>query len=195
VKTIIGLTGQARSGKDTVARAIIQYDSSFVKYAMADPVRDAVKAFFGWDDSAFVGNKKETIDEFWGISPRQALQYVGTEVGRQGFAAAYPYFNEKTGDQLWIKRFQKFAESLSDTNNIVISDIRFLNEQDSILSLDRTKYNVITVGILRYGADSDGHASESEVIECVKRSDYIFQNNGTLSDIEYFVENLLKRDI
>lgn len=191
MKTIIALTGQKQSGKDTIARAIIQNDPSFVKYAFAEPVREAAKAFFGWDDSVFAGDK-EAIDEFWGISPREALQYIGTEVGRQGFASAFPMFHNTTGDQLWVKRFQKFAASLPMSNNIVISDVRFENELNGVREMDPSKYHSIVVGVTRKGAKGDDHASEREVSQCIGQSDYVYINNGTLSDIEEFVEWLFE---
>lgn len=187
--TIIGITGLKRSGKDTLAYYIRNQDPSFVKYAFADPVRQAATAMFGFNERDYTDPElKESIDPFWGISPRQALQYIGTEVGRQGFAAAYPQFKEITDDQLWVKRFQRFLDTLSHPRNVVITDMRFQNEMNAIRNLAHVDYKVHTFGIVRSELPGDDlHASETEIPKLIAKCDHIFYNDR---DIHEFYDDI-----
>lgn len=189
-KIVIGITGQKQSGKNTLGNEIIKRHSGFVQYAFADPVREAAKAFFGWTDEEMSKNK-ETIDPFWGISPRQALQFIGTEVGRQGFGLRFSEFNKTTGDTIWIKRFYKFLENTKPYQHIVITDVRFLNEVNAILNLDGNKYLPIIVGVMRNGYDGDNHASETEVPKCIEKSTYVLENNYGIDTVAKFATSLL----
>lgn len=191
MKVVIAITGQKRAGKDSLAKILMLKNKSFVKYAFADPVRDAAKAFFGWNDYMFDDEHKEVIDPYWGISPRQALQFIGTEVGREGFAKQFPEFAAVTGSNIWINRAKKFIEELPKGKNAVISDMRFLNELYSVVDLPEKDYKVITVGIRRPGANGDMHASETEVEDCINRCKYEFVNDGSFDELEDYADAIL----
>ena len=57
---IIGLTGRAFSGKDTVG-AYLSRAHNFSMLAFADPIRDALMAAFGLDYRVFKPENKETV--------------------------------------------------------------------------------------------------------------------------------------
>lgn len=195
---IVGITGLKRSGKDTLAYYIRNQNPSFVKYAFADPVRAAATAMFGFKERDYTDpDLKERLDPFWGISPRQALQYIGTEVGRQGFARTYPDFEAQTGDRLWVKRFYRFLDDLDEPRNVVITDMRFGNEMQAIRNLKRADYDVHTFGITRSSlAGDDTHGSEVEIPGLVAKCDHQFMNDGTIEEFyEYIGEELQKRGI
>jgi hypothetical protein len=78
---LIGLTGKARSGKDTVA-GYLNNKHMFSHYWFSKPMKDACRTIFGWDDRHLYGDLKEVVDPVYGISPRVALQTLGTERGR-----------------------------------------------------------------------------------------------------------------
>jgi len=78
-KRIIGLAGLARSGKDTVARMLLEHDR-VAAYALADPLKEGCQVLFGLsDDQAWGDDGKENTIALWGRSPRQLFQRVGTE--------------------------------------------------------------------------------------------------------------------
>lgn len=192
MQTVIAIAGQKRSGKDTLARFIMLANKFYVRYAFADPVRDAAKAFFGWTDDDFSDSRKEVIDPYWGISPRQALQYIGTEVGREGFAKRFPEFAEVTGSQVWVKRMYRFLESLPPERNCVISDMRFQSEFDGVKELTNKGWRVVMLGVTRPGAIGDRHASEVEVPQLIEQCDYVIENNSTIEEMNKFAESILR---
>lgn len=134
---LIGLCGKARSGKDTIADRLMSHHN-MATYAFADPLRRAAREMFGLPHDAFLGSNptREEVDPFWGISPREMLQKLGTEAGRDVF-----------GQDLWIKRAQQYWGTLqaSDTLDrvklrpsfwagLVVTDIRYDNEAQWVLS-------------------------------------------------------------
>lgn len=113
MRMIIGIAGKARTGKDTVAKYLFA-NYSFTRIAFADPVKQAAQVIFGltneqtWDDA-----HKEVVIPYWGKSPRQMFQLVGTECVK-------PHF----GEDIWVKRLAMVADILG-TDDIVIPDVRF----------------------------------------------------------------------
>ena len=63
---IIGLTGKARSGKDTVA-AHLQEAYKSHHYWFSKPMKDACRSMFGWGDEHLYGELKEEVDQRYGI--------------------------------------------------------------------------------------------------------------------------------
>ena len=196
---IFGISGQKRAGKDTIADYIKgQVISSRVSFA--EPVRDVCRAYFGWDDDWLLGKHKEDVDPYWGISPRQAMQYLGTEVGRVGLAENYPEFKSVTDDNIWIKKALQTIRNKSSDEYInkfgkirafIIPDMRFLNEYSAIKKMVNEGFEVITIGVRREGLPSDSHASETEIRYCVDKCDFILANNRKISDLEDSVDEII----
>lgn len=77
--TIIGLAAIARSGKDTVASMLLEH-GDVAAYALADPLKLGCQSLFGLtDEETWSDDLKEKQIPFWGMSPRQMFQCVGTE--------------------------------------------------------------------------------------------------------------------
>ena len=122
---IIGVVGFIGSGKGTAADILVK-KHGFTKLSFADTVKDATAAIFGWQRPLLEGDTdesrawRETKDEWWSekfgydISPRLALQMMGTEAGRDVF---HP--------DLWIHSLERKMEMYP---NVVIADVRFPNE-------------------------------------------------------------------
>ncbi|MEU9859193.1 hypothetical protein AB0E19_38720, partial [Streptomyces sp. NPDC047974] len=81
---IIGITGRARSGKDTLAEFLVS-DHGFVKLSFAAPIRAFVADITGLPVSAMEDGplKEEPLDWLNGQTPRRLMQTVGTEWGRE----------------------------------------------------------------------------------------------------------------
>lgn len=167
---IIGLTGKARSGKDTVAEHLA-IAHSFNHYWFSKPMKDACRDIFGWSDDHLYGDLKEIKDENFGVSPRVALQTLGTEWGRNCIAK-----------DLWIRRAKV---EMQKCENIVISDCRFDNEAQCIL--DMGGYVIEVIRDAR--EEVEAHSSESGISENL--ISFTIENNGTLTDLYRVVDCLL----
>ena len=193
---IFCISGQKRAGKDTIANYIREHVIAS-RISFADPVREVCRAYFGWGDDWLLGEHKEDIDPYWGISPRQAMQYLGTEVGRVGIAENYPEFKSVTGDKVWIKNAQKRIREQHYTGigkfrAFVIPDMRFLNEYDAMKKMENEGYKVITIGVEREtGLPLDNHVSETEIKYCVEKCDYQLDNNLAISSLHNKIHQLL----
>ena len=128
---IVGLVGLIGAGKGTVADLLVERHN-FIKESFANSVKDAVSAIFGWDRALLEGDTpesrawREQKDDFWSeklgreMSPRLALQLMGTEAGRDVF---HP--------DLWVHTVLRRCEN-APWNNYVIADVRFPNEIKAI---------------------------------------------------------------
>lgn len=117
MKNIIGIHGISYSGKDTIAKNLIQIcgKSQYERYAFADPIKFACNDIFGWNERHAFGDLKEVVDERFGVSPREAYQKLGTEWGRNLIC-----------DDLWL-RIAEDRINKSD-KSFIIPDFRFENE-------------------------------------------------------------------
>lgn len=157
---IIGLTGLKRSGKDTMANHLVE-NYGYTKYAFADPIRDICRVVFDWNDRHFFGDLKEVIDPFWGISPRWAMQWIGTEAFQYYLSADAPAFASKIGRNIWVMKFINWYFNNHYTN-VVISDMRFFHELEGLQNtfFDKLK----TVRIVNSNCiPNDTHASEVDI--------------------------------
>jgi len=127
-KHIIGFMGKKRSGKDTAGDYLVKYHG-YKKYAFASVLKEICKSVFSFTDEQLNGDEKEVIDEYWGVSPRQALQYVGTDLFRNHISSLLP----NVGNDIWVNVLERKLKE--ETSNIVITDIRFENERAMVKRL------------------------------------------------------------
>lgn len=174
---LIGISGRAGSGKDTVADYLWK-KYGFLKMSFADPLKRAASNMFGVKLEAFYDQEmKEEIIDFWGLSPRRMAQLLGTE-------ATKPVF----GPDIWIKRFVVSYAPVAATDHVVIPDVRFELEAHFIRAAGGQ-----IVHLRRSGQSLDGetatHTSE-DGIEYVP-GDIVIENNGSLEDLYSIVDEII----
>lgn len=169
--TIIGFCGKAGSGKSTACNFLLNKDANITELAFAKPLKDACKCIFSLTDEQVYGTLKETPLPQWDErTPRQILQYVGTDLFRKHFC-----------DDIWI-RAMKCAIEACPTKHIIISDVRFANECDFVKSMGG-----IVIMITRNVAGSkSGKNHASENMEGIN-ADITIENNGTLGDFKHLI--------
>lgn len=172
---IIGILGKKGSGKDTSADYIVE-KYSYHKYSFAKPLKEICRILFGFTDEQLYGDKKEVIDPYWKITPRVALQYIGTDLFRNQLKNIMPHIN----DDIWVNVF----EANHNDNNVVIADCRFQNEVDKI-----KKMNGIIIKLIRDTHSIDSHSSEN--IDNVTDFDYIIHNNGSIQDLYNEIDKIM----
>ena len=190
---LIGIYGRARSGKDTVGKYLHDTRDNTYKLAFADPLKQAASKLFGIPEDNFYDNDlKEEQDQFWGVSPRQVAQFFGTEMVRQTMNRLIPGIEEN----FWVTRMihtltGQGDSPVYDTDDIVvISDVRFQNEYDWIVSEDG-----IIIHLTRPGADGivgiPGHPSEAGLEFTAPDHTYLIVNNGTLEELYEEVDRIM----
>jgi len=204
---IIGLLGVMGSGKDTVANILVE-SYGYSKISCADSLKDVCSAVFSWERMLLEGDTlssrvwRDTVDEWWAerlnisdFTPRKAMQLIGTDLFRE-------HFNK----DIWVNTLRR---KISHQKNIVVSDVRFLNEikairqENGILVEVRGRknydwYNVAyraNTGCLKSKNEletwySNVHRSEWEWIST--KVDYDIHNNKDFNNLKIEIEKIFK---
>jgi dephospho-CoA kinase len=165
---IIGLSGYARAGKDTVADYLVK-EHGYKRISFADPIK---KAMYALDPIVQAGDDytitlQEAVDKLgWEQAKnweevRRLLQVFGTEVGREMF-----------GEYIWINKALGNAEPF---DKIVVTDVRFPEEARAIRNLFGEVWRI------ERGKPTNDHVSENALMTW--NFDVIFPNLGTIDDL------------
>lgn len=169
--TIIGICGKKFHGKDTVANYLVK-NYGFTKISLGDPLKNAMKNIFCFDDEQLWGNSKEVVDKYWSVTPREMMQFIGTDLLRNEMQKKYP----QIGDKLWIMSIERYIDGMISKNitKIIIPDLRFPNEEVLI-----RKYNGKIIRVIRdelIDVIKDAHISENSSFDI--KDDYVIHNNN-----------------
>jgi hypothetical protein len=182
---LVGLLGKKQSGKDTIAEHLVE-EYGFVRYAFADPIKEACQVIFGFNSEQCWGNQKEVVDPYWNITPRKIFQIFGTELFQFELPKHAPELAD-IGRTFWAYRFARWYEqqiTKTPELKVVITDVRFPFEAELV-----NKLGGIVVKINRPNLDhTDMHASEVEM-ETIPYK-YLIDNNSTLEDLKVKVDKL-----
>ena len=176
---IIGLSGYAQVGKDTVANYLVE-QYGYRRIAFADPIRRALYRLNPKVDIAdMIGVPLASAVDGMGWEnvkvdsedTRKLLQRMGTEVGRELF-----------GQDFWVH--QAF-NGVSSDDKVVFTDTRFLNEANHI----RSYYGQIwRVNKLNHGPVNN-HYSETALDDY--RFDWSIPNYGSKEDLYAIVDGIM----
>jgi len=164
---VIGLTGKARSGKDTVA-ALLQATQEFRNvetYSFATPLKQMLDVGLQLKDK----DDTEAV-ELYGCNYRKLAQTLGTEWGR-----------ELVHSDLWVLIAE---QRLKRSRLVIITDVRFENEANFV------RERGVLIHVERQGQEAikeSDHISESGV--SVLHNDYKILNNSTLQALGYAVRH------
>lgn len=198
---IIGLVGFIGSGKGTVGDILEQ--KGFIKDSFAKPLKDACAVMFGWSRELLEGDTemsrkwREEPDSYWSekfgreFTPREALQKMGTEAGRDVFHK-----------DIWVISLLNRAKC----KDVVVTDVRFQNEIEYIQGnggivirvkrgedpawfslLDKIKLETERTKFMQH---EHIHKSEWDWVGC--EFNYTIANNGTIQDLGKDVERVLQ---
>lgn len=182
---IIGLSGYARSGKDEVAKFLIEAHG-FKRVAFADKLREVLYALNpivvadykhhgmvpdGYDGPVY-RRFAEVIEQYgwdgYKESPfsdelRQLMQRMGTEAGRQTL-----------WDSIWV---DAALTGHDEDARLVVTDCRFPNEAQAIKDRGGKVWRVSRPGV----GPANAHASETSLDDW--SFDGRIENDGTLMDL------------
>lgn len=171
--SLIGLTGFAGSGKDTVADILVD-KYGYVKVAFADPLREMLLIL-----NPHIGTPK-TLSELVGKhgwrwvknrfpEVRRLMQVFGTDIVR-----------DKIDSNFWVRAL---AERIENLERVVISDVRFPDEANLVTSRGGVIWRVERSGLTKMN-----HASEN--IDLIDSS-LIINNDTSVSDLNKKIAKLL----
>ena len=178
---IIGLTGYAQSGKDTLANLLVE-NYGYTRVAFADKIRDFLYEMNPMVDTVAFEPifLKERVDrDGWEVAKqnphiRRALQNAGV-AARKTF-----------GEGFWVHEAMKsMLEDPRPDMNYVITDVRFLNEADMVRANKGQMWRVKRNGVEAVNA----HISESQLDGYPV--DQIFTNNGSIDDLKELLNKRL----
>lgn len=171
----VALVGKMRSGKDTVAKYLMD-DYGFKKFYFAKGIEEIILKYF---PNAFDNGK-----------PRQYYQHIGQQL--------------RVLDQdVWINYLLNEVEILKDPINIVVTDMRQVNEAERLKKEGFTIIKVVADEKIRidrilksgdkFNAEDLHHETELQVD--LINADITVVNNGTIEELKKEVQNIIKKII
>ena len=171
---LIGISGKAHSGKDTVADILVNR-YGFIKMAFADSLKGLVQQYYGF-------KKEDLWTDYKTEEVRRILQGTGELI------------KSLEGDNFWIHEIQEKIVYRSMTAGwvprIVISDVRFQNEKNFIkgcsgitIRIDRPDNEAV-----EYNPE---HISEQEL----QGFDYVIVNEEGIEELGSEINKIMKKEI
>lgn len=176
--TLIGLGGAISAGKTTAAEGLVE--RGWQEYTFATPLKKICQTAYLLSPQQLYGTlqDKETVDPRWGVSPREIMQFVGTELFRNGQSELLPHM----GANFWVEHFRHFYRQFVVDHPgvpLVVSDVRFPNEAEAIRELGGT-----TVYLHRPQAQESRYNSHvSEIGKNAISWDHTVINDGTVEEL------------
>lgn len=175
---VIGFCGLAGSGKTTAAEYLVR-EHGFERLAFAGPLKAMVRAL-GLSAREMAGDlKEEPCPALCGKSPRQFMQLLGTEFGRQ-------MIGEDFWVETWRRRVEYEAIGRKEPLRIVADDVRFPNEVSAIRALGGRIINVQRASA--GSATGARHVSETTPLSF----DAVCKNDGSHRELHSQTADALK---
>ena len=170
---LLALTGEAGSGKSTATAYLVErHGYTLVKFA--GPLKDMCRAV-GMTEQEIEGGLKETqSDRLCGKTPRQFMQRLGTEFGRDCIGPAF-------WSNIWRGRTTAI---LAAGGRVIVDDCRFPNEAASIHELGGK-----IIRLTGRGGIQGAHQSE----QGCGVADAVVANDGCVMDLYAGVEEEVLR--
>lgn len=185
--TTIGFTGVIGHGKSTAAKYLEKKNDKkkWNKYAFADPIkRIAMELGFTYKDVYGTQEEKLRVNPNMGVSGREFMQKFGTEICRDILPDVIPNMNIKNGN-MWVNIYKNYVRK-NPNENIVIEDVRFINEVKAIKEMSG-----IIIKIVR-NKDTNVCEHISEIGIDDEYCDFIINNNGTKNDLFKQIDLIVK---
>ncbi|WP_296584874.1 deoxynucleotide monophosphate kinase [Xanthobacter sp.] len=142
---IIGFAGRAGAGKTTAAQHLVQHHG-FERVRFAGPLKAMMRALGCTEEEVDGARKEMPCDLLGGRTPRLAMQWLGTEWGRDMIAP-----------DLWTRAWEYAA---AGKPRVVVDDVRFPNEVEAVRRLGGVVLQLIAPGDLALASSFAGHVSE-----------------------------------
>jgi hypothetical protein len=169
---LIGLTGYAQSGKDTLASILVE-NYGYSRIAFADKIRDFLYGINPMVACSPTGYLQDLVNLVGWDKAKQEPQ-VRRLLQDLGISA-----RELIDEDIWVNAA---LSSISSQDRVVVTDVRFENEALRVGLMGGQLWRVKRVGV----GPVNGHVSESELDGY--KVDQIFINNGSIDDLTVLVK-------
>jgi len=183
---IIGVSGKARSGKDTFAKMLSKAlqrktGQAYVLMAYAHELKLRVQKDFDMSYEQLWGDEKEVPDKrypkpdgdgYW--TPREVLQ-------------AYGQFFRTIDYDFWVNYLFRVVEE-KGYKSVLITDVRHINEVDAVV--DRKGYHIRVERDDKDTVHNEQHISET-ALDDGHRVDFTVVNNHTLKALEVAADEVV----
>ncbi len=178
---IVAFLGSKRVGKDTSADYLIR-SYGYEKYALADPMKQAVQSLFHFSEDQLWGDAKEVVDPYWQVTPREIMQFIGIDTLFEGLATRFPHL----GHTFYLRAFDRWRDD-HPKSLVVISDLRM---QEDVIALKKMGALIIRIKRPEIMLE-DTHVSEAQVAS-VTGYDITIVNDGTIEELEEKINMAIK---
>ncbi len=178
---IIGLSGYARSGKDTVAQFLVE-NYGYTRVAFADKIKQMLLELNPYVGIGFSNHSHTTLADLVTLSGwdgakehpevRRLLQNLGV--------SARNYLN----DEVWINAA---LGTPTQNDGLVITDVRFTNEAEAIKKRGGQIWRVIRPNVTAVNS----HISETHMDGYAY--DRIVDNSGDFKDLSIEIASLISK--
>ena len=178
--TLLLVSGKAGSGKSTLAQYLVKKDPEhFVEFALARKLKvitfKLLKLFNVPIDSIDDLDNRQTKEKY-----RHYLQQIATECFRETF-----------GNDFWCQQITNdITQELKQGKTVIISDVRFPNEQQYFYNQFTKDYDIWTIMIHRKLVDNvkSSHVSENtNSLYC----QYNINNNGSMDEFYKVIDDVV----
>jgi len=205
MRAIIGITGKAGSGKDTVALMINKLlGNKYHVRRYSGKLKEVASILLGVPVEKFEDQeyKKSTLGGEWNnITVREFLQTLGTDCVRYGLhddAWVIALWNDYKEEDVYYtspidligsypnnpKVIHRVSNKEQSLPNWIIPDVRFNNEADAI-----TDRRGLIIKVQRPGIKTMDHASENELETIIPH--YTIINDGSFFDLEHKTKRMI----
>jgi hypothetical protein len=147
---VIGFAGRAGAGKTTAALHLVRHHG-FERVRFAGPLKAMMRALGCTEEEVDGALKEMPCALLGGRTPRQAMQWLGTEWGRDMIAP-----------DLWTRAWE---HAVAGKPRVVADDVRFPNEVAAIRRLGGRVIRIVAAGD-EVSSGAAGHISERGEIAC-----------------------------
>ena len=177
VRHLVGITGKARSGKDTAGSFLVR-KNGFHRMAFADPLKAAMAATFGVPLEEFHDdNLKDEAHPIWQMTRRHMLQY-----GADGLRGQF-------GQDLFTRRWLNSYLPLAAQEHVVVTDVRSDAEASTIRELGG---RVIRITRAEQGLNGFASLHHTEQGVNPRLIHTVINNTGTVEDLHEKIETYLR---
>jgi len=198
---IIGLIGQKRVGKDTVASIIKEFDNEYKCMALADPIKDIARIMFNFSEKQLYDAEKDIIDNKWNIKPREFFEQFGTDIMQFDIYKYLPALESRVPQRkFWVL---SLLSKLEKNDKVIITDIRGQHELEEVIKFDpHAKF----IRIIRPTGNNNNDLVDKTNIQLQTHitqmepnqigEEYITEtiiNDGTIKDLKEKVKKILDK--